>query len=258
MTAIKPYHRVHAVEYAKTWALSRNPLFSQFDTFGGDCTNFISQCIFAGSCVMNETPTFGWYYRVPGDYAPAWTGVPYLYNFLIDNMDVGPFGTEIPIESAEMGDIIQLGRRDGTFYHTLIVTGMRDGVPLISAHDNDALDRPLDTYTYDQARCVHIAGVRFRIPMTDCCFDGMISGTSIFPSSESAAALSCYPEGIAVDESPANPSTNPSADSAEPPTEEIQDIPAPETVTMRPADVLPENFIAPMPDPSSDLPMDGV
>ena len=85
MTAIKPYHRIHAVEYARTWALSRNPLFSRFDAFGGDCTNFISQCIFAGSCVMNETPTFGWYYRAQGDYAPAWTGVPFLYNFLIDN-----------------------------------------------------------------------------------------------------------------------------------------------------------------------------
>ena len=47
MIAIKPYRRMHAVEYARTWALSRNPLFSRFDTFGGDCTNFVSQCLFA-------------------------------------------------------------------------------------------------------------------------------------------------------------------------------------------------------------------
>lgn len=257
MTAIKPYHRIHAVEYARTWALSRNPLFSRFDAFGGDCTNFVSQCIFAGSCVMNETPTFGWYYRAQGDYAPAWTGVPFLYNFLTDNMDVGPYGTEIPIESAEMGDIIQLGRSDGTFYHTLIVTGMRDGVPLICAHDNDALDRPLNTYVYDQARCVHIAGVRFAIPVTDCCYSGMLSGTSIFPSPVSAAALSCFPLFDADDEMPTE--SAPDDDTVLPPMEAPSEpAPAELPIQPRPADRLPEDFVLPLPDMAaeSDLPAD--
>ena len=244
MTAIKPYHRIHAVEYARTWALSRNPLFSRFDAFGGDCTNFISQCIFAGSCVMNETPTFGWYYRAQGDYAPAWTGVPFLYNFLIDNMDVGPYGTEIPIESAEMGDIIQLGRSDGTFYHTLIVTGMRDGVPLICAHDNDALNRPLDTYVYDTARCVHISGVRIAVPASDCCFAGMLAGTSIFPTPQSTATLSCFPyfdEAIPDDTDVSEP------DDILPPDEEA---PVP---SERPVDLLPDDFV--LPD-TEELPSD--
>ena len=247
MTAVKSYRRAHAVEYAKAWAQSRNPLFTRFDALGGDCTNFVSQCVFAGSCVMNETPTFGWYYRASGDYAPAWTGVPFFYNFLTGNMGVGPFGREIPVESAEMGDIIQLGRQDGTYYHTLIVTGMRDGVPLICAHDNDALDRPLDTYVYDRARCVHIEGVRISVPSVNCCFAGMMQGTSIFPTAESTAALSCFPDhddGL--------------TDGAE-----ASDIPdTPETVgteevsPQRPADVLPADFVRPeeveMPSDLSD------
>ncbi len=247
MTAIKPYQRAHAVEYAKTWALSRNPLFSQFDAFGGDCTNFISQCIFAASCVMNETPTFGWYYRAPGDYAPAWTGVPYLYNFLIGNMDVGPFGTEIPVESAALGDIIQLGRNDGTYYHTLIVTGMRDGIPLICAHDNDALDRPLNTYTYDRARCIHIDGVRFRIPVTDCCFAGVISGTSIFPDAEIAAALSCFPQAAEDMETTVENENDPDVSQESVPDESM----AGESSQPRPADILPDGFIAPTQDAAS-------
>lgn len=243
MTAIKPYRRAHAVEYAKTWALSRNPLFSSFDSFGGDCTNFISQCVFAASCVMNETPTFGWYYRAPGDYAPAWTGVPFFYNFLTSNMEEGPFGVEIPIESAEMGDIIQLGRRDGTFYHTLIVTGMRDGVPLICAHDNDALDRPLNSYVYDRARCIHISGVRIVVPVWDCCFDGMLSGTSIFPTPESTAALTCYPpeeESDALPDDGTGMTGMPAASDMPPQSME------------RPADRLPEDFTLPESDAAAD------
>ena len=42
-----------AVAYARRWALDRNPLFVDFTGQGGNCTNFVSQCVLAGSCVMN-------------------------------------------------------------------------------------------------------------------------------------------------------------------------------------------------------------
>ena len=77
-----PYDRRRAVEYARRWALSRNPLFVNFAGQGGDCTNFVSQCILAGCSVMNYTDTFGWYYISPSDRAPAWSGVDELYSFL--------------------------------------------------------------------------------------------------------------------------------------------------------------------------------
>ena len=62
MIVYKEYNRARAVEYARRWALSRNPLFTNFAGRGGDCTNFVSQCIYAGTCQMNFTPSFGWYY----------------------------------------------------------------------------------------------------------------------------------------------------------------------------------------------------
>ena len=77
------YDRRAAVLYAHRWAYGRNPAFYDYEHLGGDCTNFASQCIYAGSGVMNFTPTFGWYYIDPDQKAPAWTGVPYLYNFLV-------------------------------------------------------------------------------------------------------------------------------------------------------------------------------
>lgn len=80
---IIPYDRKAAVRYAHQWAFSRNPAFYDYEELGGDCTNFASQCLYAGTGVMNFTPIYGWYYLNPNDKAPAWTGVPYFRNFLV-------------------------------------------------------------------------------------------------------------------------------------------------------------------------------
>ena len=125
-----PYNRMRAVDYAKKWALSRNPLFFDFSEFGGNCTNFVSQCIFAGAPVMNYTKTFGWYYISQNDRAPAWSGVDELYDFLTGKPDFiannggyGPYASDArEAGRVDLGDIIQLAREDGTFYHSLIIT----------------------------------------------------------------------------------------------------------------------------------------
>lgn len=70
----RPYRRLNAVLYAHRWAYGRNPQFYDYEAIGGDCTNFASQCIYAGAGVMNYTPIYGWYYINPDDKAPAWAG----------------------------------------------------------------------------------------------------------------------------------------------------------------------------------------
>lgn len=152
------YHREKAIAYARKWALSRNPKYYDFDPLGGDCTNFISQALFAGSGVMNYTPTFGWYYLTLKHRAPAWTGVDFLYKFLVNNKSAGPYAAETDAENAAPGDIIQLDFGGG-FAHSLVILSREGGIH-IAAHTFDALDRPLDSYTYQTARFLHIAGVR--------------------------------------------------------------------------------------------------
>ena len=76
-----PYSRLRAVLYARRWAFGRNPDYYSFDGIGGDCTNFVSQCLYAGSGVMNFTPVFGWFYKSSSDRTASWTGVEFLYNF---------------------------------------------------------------------------------------------------------------------------------------------------------------------------------
>ena len=159
------YNRALAVEYARKWAFRRNPAYYNFENIGGDCTNFASQCLFAGIGVMNYTKDVGWYYRSLADRSAAWSGVEYFYNFLIGNEKgvgdgAGPFAERVDMSGLEVGDFIQFGRATGDFYHTPMVVGFSRGVPLLAAHTYDAFNRPLTTYRYERLRCIHILGGR--------------------------------------------------------------------------------------------------
>lgn len=160
------YNRSRALSYAKQYALGRNIAYYDFSKLGGDCTNFCSQCLYAGANQMNFTPTFGWYYKSSNNRAPAWTGVNEFYNFLTNNIVVnrigdgyGPFGEETSIRALKVGDFIQLGDRS-TYYHSLIVVGFKGAMPLVASHSFDSYQKPLADYDYVRARGIHILGVR--------------------------------------------------------------------------------------------------
>ena len=155
-----PYNREAAVVYARRWALYRNPVYYDFSPVGGDCTNFASQCIYAGAKIMNFTPIMGWYYRTSKDRTAAWSGVEFLYKFLVNNKSLGPYGHLVSQREVKPGDIVQLGIAGGDFYHSPVITSV-EPVILVAAHSFDALDKPLTTYVYEKARFIHIDGVRF-------------------------------------------------------------------------------------------------
>lgn len=158
---VREYDRRAAVTYANKWAYRRNPDYYDFSELGGDCTNYISQCIYAGAGVMNYTPVTGWYYKSLNDRAPAWTGVQYLYKFLISNTQQGPFASEVELARVMPGDVIQL-RDESVFYHSLIVVAAGrnpgPGNVLVNAHTLNAYRRPLSSYSYADYRVLHIEG----------------------------------------------------------------------------------------------------
>ncbi|MBU5434765.1 amidase domain-containing protein [Pseudoflavonifractor sp. MSJ-37] len=160
-----PYDRLAAVAYAHRWAYRRATDYYDYERLGGDCTNFASQCIYAGSGVMDFTPTFGWYYRDANDKAPAWTGVEYFYRYLIrTGGSTGPFAAEISLEEIQPGDLIQLDMGLGRFSHTPVVVAVgkrpTSRNTLVAAHSADTDYRPLVTYPAQRIRCLHILGVR--------------------------------------------------------------------------------------------------
>ena len=158
------YNRAKAVNYAHRWAFGRNQNYYDFENLGGDCTNFISQCVYAGCGVMNYTPDLGWFYISLSYRSAGWSGVPYLYNFLTGNEGPGPYGHEAPLSEAAPGDIIQMSFDNVRFSHSLIVvsTGRRPSVwnIRVATHTMDSDNRPLHTYRYMASRLIKIDGAR--------------------------------------------------------------------------------------------------
>ena len=145
---VKEYNRTLAVEYAKKWALSHNVEFFHFGGVGGDCTNFVSQCLLAGGGVMNYNKYYGWFYIDQANRSPSWASVNYLRRFFLFFTIPWPFA-----------DIIQLRQNPFNFNHSLIISKIQNGEIFVCAHSISALDRPLTSYKFEEAIGLHVLGV---------------------------------------------------------------------------------------------------
>lgn len=153
------YNRANATKYAGMWALRRNPKYYDFSAIGGDCTNFVSQCILAGSHVMDPTKDLGWYYYDVNHRSPSWTSAEFLEQYLTNGTHrAGPVAQKCSAESLEKGDIVQLSFNGSSFTHSLIVMNVKPEI-LICAHSDDSFLRKLSTYQYKDIRYLHIIGV---------------------------------------------------------------------------------------------------
>ncbi len=157
------YNRAAAVNYAHEWAFTRNPRYADFENYGGDCTNFISQCVYAGSLQMNYTPVHGWYYLDLSNRTPSWSGVEFFYKFMTKNSGEGPFARRAQISEIMPGDVVQLRFEPGRFGHSLLVVSVtspdESGIR-IATHTFDSDNRPLNTYQFQEARFIHFEGMR--------------------------------------------------------------------------------------------------
>ena len=160
-----PYNRDKAVAYAHRWAHDRNPAYLDFENFGGDCTNFASQVIYSGSGIMNYTPDYGWFYINSWDRTASWTGVNFLYDFLVHNGGPGPFAEVVDVRDVKPGDIAQLSFQPGNVFNhspVIVQTGNPPGIDnlLMAAHTDNQDNYPLTGYTWVNIRFLHILGVR--------------------------------------------------------------------------------------------------
>lgn len=144
------YNRRKAVEYAHEWAYDRNPQFYDFKGVGGDCTNFVSQCLYFGGAPMNFTKIFGWYYINLAQRSASWTSARYFYNFLLSESDYGPYGHLAGYKEMEAGDVVILKTYTSQYpTHSVIVVETSgknpDGI-LVAAHSFDSDYRKLSSY----------------------------------------------------------------------------------------------------------------
>lgn len=140
------YNRELAVQYAEEWWNRYN---TNFPVFAVDCTNYVSQCLFAGGAKMHGAPMRerGWWYT--GDnWSFSWSVAHSLYWYLK--------GSPSGLRAEEMQDAKELYPGDIICYdfkgnnhwnHTTIVVHKNsDGSPLVNAHTDNSWHR-FWTYT---------------------------------------------------------------------------------------------------------------
>lgn len=155
MATFYEYNRKAAVNYARKWALDRNPAYKDYELWGGDCTNFISQCLKNSQIPMDYTGNNvlqKWYWNSDSSRTPTWTAAEPFYKYIIGNNNentkkFGIYARNANYNELEIGDIVQLVF-DNNAYHSMIISEViLDGEYLIDylvcQHTYDLLDYPL-------------------------------------------------------------------------------------------------------------------
>ncbi len=133
-----------------------NPQYHDYNPRGGDCTNFISQVLFAGGIPMNGY----WKYDHDLDRGTgAWVTAPGLIRFLRTSghatlVAYGSYGSvtlrtakfpEGAMETLRPGDVISYQKDGRPIAHSAVVVGYDiKGVPLVDTHTADRYQVPWD------------------------------------------------------------------------------------------------------------------
>lgn len=168
------------VDYAHKYAKKYNPEYRVPDS-GSDCTNFVSQALYAGGLSMDPpsirgtnpgttTTTEEWYYYnspsatadTPYERAVAvstsWVRVEDLYTYLAPHYDTVTSTNDNEVrQNLKEGYVIQGGKLVGRYEHSSIVTKKNDKW-CYTAHTNDRKDRDMKHYfnAYDKFRIIKV------------------------------------------------------------------------------------------------------
>lgn len=142
------YNREKAINYAKKYVYDYNPAYYNFSNIGGDCTNFVSQCILAGDKTMDYSKN-GWFYNNVNSRSPAWTSVEDFWNYGLDGKSYKII--EVDLYDLTIGDIIQFyNPKTKKYYHNVLVTKIIEPINLhnilVTSHDNNAYNKSLALY----------------------------------------------------------------------------------------------------------------
>ena len=165
-----------AVQYARRWALSRNRAYNDFTKGGGDCMNFVSQCLYAGGLPFKNNG-FEWH-GLRGGSSFSWRGVDSFLKQLKNYQQFGSprlefFCEETP-ESLKAGDLVFTvaegvpGDIERNPSHVAILS--RDyadrGQLVVCGHTVDQLDA---VKRRDDTRCtyIHIEQIAFDFSAED-------------------------------------------------------------------------------------------
>lgn len=149
---VNKYNRVEAVNYAIKYALEPNKGYKYIQSIndeGGDCTNFVSQCLKAGGAPMDYNMIRPWWYDMKkGKGSICWSVAHSLYWYLKVNQRINRNvmkGLEVEdITKLEIGDVIFYENYDNVIFHSAIITSFIEDSevkePRISQHTFNLLN----------------------------------------------------------------------------------------------------------------------
>lgn len=109
-----------------------NPAYKNFNDVGGDCTNFVSQCLYAGGLSMTDE----WFYKSGTNYSSTWTFSRYNFTYM---SEVGKAIWDPSAEDIYMGSPVYYRSAGGSnISHTTICVGTNSaGTPIVNSHNKD-------------------------------------------------------------------------------------------------------------------------
>lgn len=166
-TVKSTYNTRDAVLYAFRYATSPNKDYYDFTNNGGDCTNFVSQCLYAGGIKQHIGTALTdtcWFYKTSKNRSSSWTGAKQFKNYITNSKSkINMVPTNF--SNVFTGDVIQLVNKSGVPYHTLFVNGISytDGKKdvLVCAHTANRRNVALSVYYGNSTKkYYHIKGTK--------------------------------------------------------------------------------------------------
>ena len=170
------YDRTAAVAYAMDWvdplSVIRNDTWGLYDEYGGNCNNYISQCLYAGGIPMDTEGEDQWKWygdsvntrQTESGRSGSWAGVEEFYDYAESNTGYGlAADTTANLYAGQAGDILQYGV-DGEWNHSVIITDVvtdADGSVkdyLINSNTTDRINYPASAYAYSDLRLIRVLG----------------------------------------------------------------------------------------------------
>ncbi len=163
-TRASSYSTTDAVAYAEQHYNTYNSAYPDWTSYGGDCANFISQCLYAGGKDMKGTPGTSeaaqnwanWFSTGSScntkNVSSTWRGANAFKSYWQSNASGYSTFTTVGSESYNYGfkgDAISLLSSNGSAYHTLMIVGYDSANKdfIVAAHTSNTKTAHLSDYS---------------------------------------------------------------------------------------------------------------
>jgi len=168
------YNRQAAVQYAQNWVGQRNTKkWPKYDNYGGNCQNFVSQCLYNGGIPMDYTGKYQWKWygtavnnskQTRRGRSSSWSGVEDFLTYSRYNTGYGLVSKAgADYYTGEIGDVIHMGTSQ-RWRHTVIITKVMPGGDgktkdyLIASNTANVVNYPASAFVYCRHALIKIYG----------------------------------------------------------------------------------------------------